>query len=218
MLRVFKVTSPMSVGSWVVAASGASDTAAAVCNLARIAPRTRLAAEVASAVLGPALCTYTAVLLSDTAVPAWHEARRELPFMFAGSAAASAGAAAVLVTAPRDAGAARRLAGIGAMIELVASLAMERRLGPLGTPYRERRAGACMRAAKGLTAVGAGLASTAGAAPPDTGAPRRGPAPAGGACLRFGVLAAGNQSAADPSYTVEPQRRRVAERAARPAD
>ena len=218
MLRVFKVTSPMSVGSWVVAASGASDTAAAVCNLARIAPRTRLAAEVASALLGPALCTYTAVLLSDTAVPAWHEARRELPFMFAGSAAASAGAAAVLVTAPRDAGAARRLAAIGATTELAASLAMERRLGPLGTPYRERRAGACMRAAKGLTAVGAGLASTAGARHRTRARLGAGLLLAGGACLRFGVLAAGNQSAADPSYTVEPQRRRVADRAARPAD
>ena len=36
------------------------------------------------ALLGPALATYTAVLLADTAVPAWHEARRELPFVFAG--------------------------------------------------------------------------------------------------------------------------------------
>ena len=158
------------------------------------------------------------MLLSDTAVPVWHEARRELPFVFAGSAAASAGAAAVLVTAPRDAGAARRLAGIGAVTELVASLTMERRLGPLGTPYRERAAGTCMRAAKGLTAVGAALDD----APPARGT-GRGPASAracslaGGACLRFAVLAAGTQSAADPSSTVEPQRRRVADRAARPA-
>jgi len=32
----------------------------------------------------------TAVLVSDTAVPAWHEARRELPFLFAGGALSEA--------------------------------------------------------------------------------------------------------------------------------
>ena len=40
---------------------------------------------------GPALSTYTAVLVADTAIPAWHEARRELPFVFAAGAAMSAG-------------------------------------------------------------------------------------------------------------------------------
>ena len=215
MLRVFKVTSPMSVGSWVVAVSGASDATAALCNLARIAPRTRLAAEATSALLGPALCTYTAVLLSDTAVPVWHEARRELPFVFAGSAAASAGAAAVLVTAPRDAGAARRLAGIGAVSELVASFMMERRLGRLGTPYREHTAGTYLRAAKGLTAAGAVLTTTAGVRHRRRARLGAGLLAAGGACLRFAVLAAGTQSAADPRSTVEPQRRRVTERADR---
>ena len=36
------------------------------------------------------MATYTAVLIADTAVPAWHDAHRELPFVFAGSAAAAA--------------------------------------------------------------------------------------------------------------------------------
>ena len=43
--------------------------------------------------LGLPLATYTAALIANTAVPAWHEARRELPFVFAAGAAASAGAA-----------------------------------------------------------------------------------------------------------------------------
>ena len=103
MLRVFKVTSPMSVGTWVLSASGASDAVAAVCEVAGVAPRLRLAAETTSAVLAPVLCTYTAVLVGDTAVPVWHEARRELPFVFAGGAAMSAGAAAALVTRHADA-------------------------------------------------------------------------------------------------------------------
>ena len=201
-----------------MAASGASDTAAALCNLAHIAPRTRLAAEATSALLAPALCTYTAVLISDTAVPVWHEARQELPFMFAGSAAASAGAASVLMTAPRDAGAARRLAGIGAVTELAASLIMERRLGRLATPYRQHPAGTYMRAARGLTAAGAALTTSASARHRTRARLGAGLLVAGGACLRFAVLAAGNQSAVDPSYTVGPQRQRAAERAARTAE
>ncbi|MDQ6750590.1 MAG: polysulfide reductase NrfD, partial [Actinomycetota bacterium] len=98
MLRMFKVTSPMSLGTWILSTSGpltAVATAHAVLGrCARLAPLAKLGAGA----LGPALCTYTAVLVADTAVPAWHEARHELPFVFAGSAMASAGAAAALLT------------------------------------------------------------------------------------------------------------------------
>ena len=43
------------------------------------------------ALVAPAVASYTAVLLADTATPAWHEAYRELPFVFVGSAAAASG-------------------------------------------------------------------------------------------------------------------------------
>ena len=42
------------------------------------------------------MATYTAVLISDTAVPAWHGGHREMPFLFAGSAAATAAGAALM--------------------------------------------------------------------------------------------------------------------------
>jgi formate-dependent nitrite reductase membrane component NrfD len=209
MLRVFKLTSPMSVGTWILSASGATDTLAAACNLTRTAPRVGRAAEGASALLAPALCTYTAVLLSDTAVPVWHEARRELPFVFAGSAAASAGAAATLFTPAADAAAARRLAGLGAVTELAALNAMQRRLGELGRPYREGAAGRYGKASKALMATGALLTVSAGrhrARQARVGAVL---VVAAAVCTRLSVLAAGAQSADDPSFTVEPQRRRV---------
>ena len=77
--------------------------------------------QVAAALLGLPLATYTAALIANTAVPVWHEARRELPFVFAAGAAASAGAAATVAHArPRDAGPARRLAVGGAVAELAA--------------------------------------------------------------------------------------------------
>src|SRR3954451_24727670 len=75
MLRVFKVTSPMSVGSWVlVVSSGASSTAAALELLGRL-PRLKVLAELASFVTGPPLATYTGALLANSAIPVWSEAR-----------------------------------------------------------------------------------------------------------------------------------------------
>src|SRR6185312_3886174 len=79
MLRMFKVTSPMSVGTWIVSASGLASGAAAALELVGRLPRARLAAEAAAGALGPFLATYTAALLADTSIPVWHEARRELP-------------------------------------------------------------------------------------------------------------------------------------------
>ncbi len=101
MLRMFKVTSPLSVGSWILAAMGPAAAGAAVADRLGIFPRLGRAAEAVAGLLGPALATYTGTLVADTAVPVWHEAGRELPFVFAGSAAASAGAAALLLDPAR---------------------------------------------------------------------------------------------------------------------
>ena len=95
MLRVVKPMSPMSLGTWVLSAFGISTGAAVAGDVLGILPRVGRALEVASALFAPALSTYTAVLVADTSVPVWHEARRELPLVFA----ASAGAAAMLTPA-----------------------------------------------------------------------------------------------------------------------
>ena len=89
MLRVFKVTSPMSVGSWVLAVSGiASLTAAGLELIGRLKP-VKVAAETVSFFFGPPLTTYTGTLVANTAIPVWHEARHELPWLFGASASAS---------------------------------------------------------------------------------------------------------------------------------
>jgi formate-dependent nitrite reductase membrane component NrfD len=208
MFRVFKVTSPMSVGSWVLGASGTANGFAAFSELLGILPRLRVAAETVSALLGPLLATYTGTLVADTSIPAWHEARRELPFVFAGSSASTAGAAALLVVGPEDAGPARRLLLAGAVVEGVSMKLMEERLGFVGEPYKTGTAGRFSRAARGLTLAGAALTAVAGR--------RRGGAAAGaalvlagGMCLRWAVYKAGFQSARDPRYTVDVQRRRL---------
>jgi formate-dependent nitrite reductase membrane component NrfD len=212
MLRVFKVTSPMSVGTWVLAASSGASSLAAGLELVGILPRVRVAAETVAALLGLPLATYTAVLVADTAIPVWHEGRRELPLVFAGSAGASAGAAALILVPPEDAGPARRLMVLGAATEGAAMQVMERRLGLVGEPYRQGPAGGLARAAKALTTAGALLGGLGGRR-------NRKAAVAGGAlvlagelCLRWAVFRAGFQSARDPRYVVEPQRARAAAR------
>src|SRR5690242_16223026 len=118
MFRMFKVTSPMSVGSWILGASGAVTTVAAVNAWTGMFPRPARIARPAAALLGLPVSTYTAALIANTAVPVWHEAYRLLPFVYASGAAQSAAAAAVLATPPEHAAPARRLAIAGALIEV----------------------------------------------------------------------------------------------------
>jgi Polysulphide reductase, NrfD len=217
MLRVFKPTSPMSMGTWILSTSGPAFAIGAARGVLGLFPRLGRAAAITSAVFGPALATYTAILLADTAVPIWHEARDHLPWVFAASATMSAGAAATLVTPARDAGPARRLAVGGALAGLVATQAMESHLGELGEPYRKGRAGGLLRLAKALTAGGAAV--VAGAGTRRRGATLGGAAAlvAGALCERWAIYKAGFASANDPKYTVEPQRRRLAARGGVPS-
>jgi len=210
MLRVFKVTSPMSVGSWVLATAGPLTAVAAVNAWTGRLPRLAAAARPGAALLGLGLSTYTAALVADTAVPVWHEARGTLPYVFAGGSAASAGAAALVATASRPAAPARRLALAGAALELVSAQAMERSLGEVGEPYRRGAAGALSRAGQALTATGAGVIALRGQT--RSGALAGGSMVLGGALLeRWSIFRAGFQSARDPRHVVGPQRARVAE-------
>jgi formate-dependent nitrite reductase membrane component NrfD len=198
----------MSVGSWLLAAYGPLAGAAALGDLTGVLPGLRRVAGFAAAVLGPAVATYTGVLVGDTAVPAWHDAGRILPFVFAASAASSAGGLASAVLDPTQSAVARRLAVLGAAGEVLAAERMIARLGDCGRPYHEGRAGRFQQSAKALGICSTVLLALAGR--------RRWATVLGGsagvvgaACQRFAVLNAGRQSARDPRATVGPQRRRL---------
>jgi hypothetical protein len=211
MMRVFKVTSPMSVGTWILSASGAASTAAAFCELFGVLPRTKVAAEVAGGVLAPLLSTYTAALISDSVVPVWHDARGELPFEFAASSAAAAGGLTAMFTPSAAAGPARRLGIAGGLLEVAAVKASQKRLGPLASePYHRGKAARLDTLSTVCALGGAGFMAIAGR--------RRAGAVVGGALLaagsalqRFAVIEAGRISARDPKYTTLPQRERAAE-------
>jgi hypothetical protein len=209
MLRMVKVTSPMSIGSWILVAAGpATATAAAHAVTGRLRGPAFIARP-AAALLGLPLATYTAALIANTAVPVWHDARRTLPFLFAASAAASAGAALTALTPPNAAAPARRLAVAGAAAELALVQAMERELGDLADPYHEGQAGRFGKAAKALSAAGAGLIAAGGRRSRATAIAGGTLLTAGAVCERWSVFRAGFQSAADPNHTVVPQRRRI---------
>jgi hypothetical protein len=229
MLRVAKITSPMSVGTWILAAFGPAAGLAAVAEAApllpsrgalglvrRALPATGRAAGFAAAATAPALATYTGVLLANTAVPSWHEAYPELPFVFAGSALASA-AGVGLIAAPTDrAGPARRLAVAGAAMELAGAHSVETRMGLLSRPYTEGRAGRLLRAGRVLTAGGV-VAALLGRRSRVVSGLAGAALLAASVATRFGIFDGGVASARDPKYTIVPQRERVERRRSHPA-
>jgi hypothetical protein len=81
MMRMVKVTSPMSLGSWTLVASGSTTGLVVANQLTGSFPRASRLARPLAALLGLPLSTYRAALIADTAVPVWHEARAELPFV-----------------------------------------------------------------------------------------------------------------------------------------
>lgn len=219
MLRVAKPTSPMSVGTWILTAFGPGVGAAAATELiparwrrswpARLLRTLSRPAGLFSAATAPGVASYTAVLLSHTAVPGWNEARGELPFVFVGSAAASGGGFGMLCAPLKEAGPARAFALAGAAGELVASRVMEHRMGLVREVYQQGHPARLRRASEVLTA--AGLAGTALLAHRSrAGAAASGLALlAGSALQRFGVFHAGVESTKDPRYVVVPQRQRL---------
>jgi DMSO reductase anchor subunit len=208
MLRVAKPTSPMSMGTWLISLFGPLSGGAAVADLTGVFPPLGRLCEALAGILGPAVATYTAVLTSDTAIPAWHEAWRELPVVFAGGSAASAGAAAVLFTPAEHADPARRLIMLGNVIEVAGEQAMQARLGGLAEPYRSGTASRPAKAAKALLVAGAGLAA-AGRRKPLLARAGAVATLAGVALTRWSIFRAGFDSAEDPTFTVQPQRERL---------
>ncbi len=205
MLRMFKVTSPMSVGSWILVTVGGSVPLAAIDAWTGLIPGGRYARRIA-ALFGLPLATYTAALVSNTAIPVWHKAHRILPFVFASGAAMSAGAATVALTPPAAAAPARRLALAGAVAQLTSTLLMERRLGEQAEPYHEGQASTFRRIGRGCGTAGVLLLRARGGSS-RLAAVASGLLLSGGAALhRWSVFKAGFQSAADPKYVIRPQR------------
>jgi len=227
MLRVIKLTSPMSLGSWILTAFSAGAAVAGAAEADRITgerlplgPLRRVLraiegpAGLEAAALGPELAVYTAVLLADTSTPTWNHARDELPFVFVSSASLASAGLAMITTPVAEAAPARKLAVLGVIGDLVATRVMHRRMDPVAAePLHEGRPGALLRLSEGL-AVAGGIGTLLGGRRRPVAAAAGLALLAASALTRFGIYEAGIRSAKDPRYTIEPQKRRLAARRA----
>jgi hypothetical protein len=206
MLRVFRPSSPLNVGSWVLAGASGSAAAAAVTGGRGALGR---AAEQISGALGLPLAGYTGVLLTSTAVPVWQEAGRALPVLFVASAVTGAASALELMDAHEpEQRVVHVFATTGRLAELGAALWLEREAGRVervGRPLKEGVSGALLRLAKTAT-IGALAASFLGRR--SRGARRLAGAlgTIGAAATKFGVFYAGRPSTLDPRAVSDSQR------------
>ena len=210
MLRVFRPTSPMNVGAWILTGTGGASFGALLFQ-----GKTGLLGtlgEIAgykAGVLGLGLATYTGVLVSNTAVPLWNASRRVLPILFAASAMTSVGSAFELLGQSEEETRITKAFGTaGEIAELTAAMLTEQQASEVrrvGRPFKRGFSGVLWRTATILTAaslitsltpgktrskqVTAGVLGTLGSL-----------------LLRFAVDHAGNQSAKDPRASFHSQR------------
>src|SRR5439155_8618236 len=152
---------------------------------------------------------YTAVLLSNTAVPVWQATRRSLPLLFMSSAVTSAASLLDLMDlTEREARIVRRYGLAGKLGDLAAAMAVEREadeIEEVGAALREGMAGTLWRAAKVLTAASTALSLLPGKS---KGTRRLSGAlgTLGAISMRFAVFHAGKRSTSDPRATFRQQR------------
>lgn len=145
MMRVVKVSSPMSLGTWILSGFGVGSGVTFAIELDRITGEKLLPlgplrkvlhgmetpAAIESAFFATPLAAYTAVLLGATAVPTWNAAGRNgLPYVFVSSASMAAGGAAMALAPVAETGPARLLALAGTAGEAYAMSAMKKRMHP----------------------------------------------------------------------------------------
>lgn len=221
MLRLFKATSPMSIGSWTLVAFALFSTPIALAQrlLGRRGGAAARVAQVPAALAGAGLATYTASLLSATSTPLWAAAPCATAVRFAASSVA-AGTAALSLGEGRRSRVGRdldRIAVLALATELLATVTADER-------YRQTGVAPAMRTLPGVMeeagAVGVGTVLPLGLHLASlTLLPRRSKflstlasaaILAGGAVFRIAFLAAGDESARRPDISLrfaKPRRR-----------
>jgi hypothetical protein len=210
MMRVFRPTSPMNMGVWILA--GAAPTAITTglfINQGGLLGRIGEISGYLSGLFGAALSGYTGVLVANTAIPVWQQARRWLPVMFVASSAGAAASIINIVTGDEAARTVARAFGTAGQLAEIASARMVEReadtVPKVGEALHHGGPAMLWKAATVLTAASLGLSLLAGSN-------RRGIAvsgwlgAAGSLCLRLAVHYMGNVSAREPRAAFHQQR------------
>ena len=208
MLRIFKLTSPMSMGSWILSAFSAAAGASTVIQYGpRIVRPLAGVFGILAGLLGLPLAAYTGVLIVQTAVPLWKNRLWSVLALCSGTAAAGS----LLDLLPLNAKEARTIqifSLIGECGELLIANEIEKeasRVPRVARPLHDGLTGFLWQGAKVLTLASAVISITPGHS-------RRKRIAAGllgtaaGICVRFAYFLAGKRSAGDPRATFEQQR------------
>src|ERR1043166_450460 len=152
MLRIFRRTSSMSIGSWTLAFFGTMSALTAAAQFLADRSGSRRYLRVARLLSLPAtaggavVATYTGTLLGAPSTPFWAAASRLLPALFGTSAVVTSTAALSSAAELADANVdvkkgLRRLAIIGGAVELLIESALERSLKEkkVDTPLNDSR-------------------------------------------------------------------------------
>jgi hypothetical protein len=159
MMRVFRPTSPMSMGAWILA--GAAPTSIAtglLINRAGWQGRIGELSGYMAGIFGSGLSCYTGVLVSNSVIPVWIAARRWMPVLFAASAASAT--ASILELFYEGAGGSRitQVFGtVGRTVELAAAWRVQQSadgLPRVGSPFRRGGGAVLWKAASYLTVAG----------------------------------------------------------------
>ena len=157
MLRVFRPTSAMNMGAWILSGVGGTAPLALVLRNQRgiLGLMGKLCTYVAG-LFGAALATYTGVLVSSTAVPIWQQSRKTMPILFGSSAMASVGGLFnVIAGNERELALTSTFGAVGQLVELGSSYVMEQQASEVervGRPFRNGVSGVMWKTAAVLTA------------------------------------------------------------------
>ncbi len=211
MLRVFKYQSPMSVGSWIVSLYGINAGPAALLVelwqrhlltgfLGTLVAVLAVLFVIGTAFWGMFLATYTGVLISVSAIPAWFLHRVLLPIHFGTAGLGSAAGLLELLgyrLAPLYA-----LSVMAAVIETILWIVLElRKHGAADRALHEGKSGSMIRVAEFLTGPLALILRAVGVVPASALSFLL-----GALLSRFGWMEAGRVSARDPEAVFASQR------------
>lgn len=214
MFRIFRATSPMSIGTYVLTAftgfAGLTATAQFVGDqvdgrVGRLARRTAGVTQVPAAVAGAGLATYTAALLSATSTPLWAAAPKSLAVRFASASVAAGAGALFFGREDRTAAAMHRIALLALGLEFASGIAQHRAFKARGVAAALD--GPAGQAEKAVTVLGTllpiGLLGTSllSRRLPSLANAASVAVLAGSAALRISIMAAGNESARRPDVS-----------------
>lgn len=205
MLRVFRPSSPMSIGSWSLAGTAMFST---LSLLLGEKPLGRVAA-LGTAGGGLMLAGYTGVLLGNTANPMWKARRQTLPLLFTASAMAStAGVLEMLPLNKREEEVVRRFGIVGKVGEVACMAAMKRESSAhpeASKGLKEGKGGLLWKSAEVMVTAGIVLSLI----PVRVSWKRRlsgALTTVGAICLRYALLESGKHAAREPRAPIESQR------------